>query len=97
MNGYKFLRQKPLIYERNYRIKSFFIADFYCSRLKLVIEVDGKIHDSQRHYDKERDKVINKLGLHVFRIKNEEVEHLNRAREKILKIVEQFDSAHKLK
>ena len=97
MNGYKFLRQKPLIYEENYRIQSFFIADFYCSRLKLVIEVDGKIHNYQKHYDKERDKVINNLGLQVIRIKNEEVEHLDRAREKILKIVEQFDSAHKLK
>jgi len=96
INGFKFLRQKPLIYEENYRIKSFFIADFYCSRLKLVIEVDGKIHDYQKHYDQERDKVIVKLGLQVFRIKNEETEYSDKVRKKILKIIEQLRAAQNL-
>lgn len=96
LKGFKFLRQKPLIYEENYRVKSFFIADFYCSRLKLVIEVDGKIHDYQIHYDKERDNVIAKLGLAVFRIKNEETEYPDQVRSKILKFIEQFPTAHKL-
>ncbi|NBC25329.1 MAG: DUF559 domain-containing protein [Bacteroidetes bacterium] len=85
LNGFKFLCQKPLIYEEKYKVKSFFIADFYCSRLKLVIEVDGKIHDRQKQYDQERDKVIAELGLQVYRIKNKEVENLDQVREKILK------------
>jgi len=96
INGFKFLRQKPLIYEENYRIKSFFIADFYCSRLKLVIEVDGEIHDHQKQYDRERDHVIAELGLQVFRINNEETEYPNLVRSKILKITDQLQSTHNL-
>lgn len=96
MNGFKFLRQKPLIYEENYRIKSFFIADFYCSRLKFVIEVDGKIHDYQKHYDQERDKVITELGLQVFRVKNEETEYLDSIRLKLLKKIEQLKTTRNL-
>jgi len=34
--GYKFTRQKPLLT---------YIVDFYCHKLKLIIEVDGKSHD----------------------------------------------------
>lgn len=96
INGFKFLRQKPLIYEEKYRIKSFFIADFYCSRLKLVIEVDGKIHDYQKHYDQERDKVITELGLQVIRVKNEETEYLDSLRLKLLKKIEQLKTARNL-
>lgn len=84
LDGFKFLRQKPLIYEENYKIKAFFIADFYCSRAKLVIEVDGKIHDYQKDYDKERDKIINQLGLSIIRINNEEVRDLKKLKEKII-------------
>jgi len=84
LDGFKFLRQKPLIYEKNYKIKGFFIADFYCSRAKLVIEVDGKIHDYQKDYDNERDKVINNLGISIIRINNEEVSNLERVKEKII-------------
>ncbi len=36
-NGYKFRRQHPL---------GIYIADFYCHKLKLVIEIDGSIHDN---------------------------------------------------
>jgi very-short-patch-repair endonuclease len=51
----------------------FYIADFYCNRLKMIIEVDGKIHDFNRDYDRERDAKLNARGLQVIRIKNEEV------------------------
>ena len=82
------MRQKPLIYEERNRIKSFFIADFYCSKLKLVLEVDGKIHDYQKYYDKERDNVIRELGLEVLRIKNEETINSDKVRSKILEKIE---------
>ena len=90
IKGFKFLRQKPLIYSEKYRIKSFFIADFYCSRMKLVIEVDGKIHDYQKHYDEERDKVIQELGLEVLRIKNEETKNPDEVKAKIVMKIEHF-------
>ncbi|MCC5634490.1 DUF559 domain-containing protein [Nostoc sp. CHAB 5844] len=50
-----------------------FIADFYCHAARLVIEVDGKIHEQQAEYDAERDKVLLARGLRLLRIKNEEV------------------------
>jgi len=50
-----------------------FIVDFVCLSKKLVIEVDGKIHDSQQEKDAERTSVLNSLGYEVIRFKNEEV------------------------
>ncbi len=64
---YTVLRQKPL---DNY------IADFYCAKAKLVIEVDGAIHRTHeaRAYDEERDAVLGGYGLTVMRFTNEMVE-----------------------
>ena len=50
-----------------------FIADFYCREAKLVIEIDGKIHNDQQEYDQARDYVINVLGFKVVRFTNERV------------------------
>jgi very-short-patch-repair endonuclease len=52
-----------------------FIADFYCHKLKLVIEIDGKIHDVviQKERDEGRTYELEKLGVMVIRFKNEEV------------------------
>lgn len=61
---YKFLRQKPI---DNY------IADFYCSELRLVIEIDGDSHAAAIEYDAERTKVLEALGLIVVRYTNDEV------------------------
>jgi imidazole glycerol-phosphate synthase subunit HisF len=64
--GYKFRRQHPL---------GIYIADFFCYPLKLVIEVDGKIHTQEdiRIRDVERQKLIEADGIRVIRFKNEEV------------------------
>jgi very-short-patch-repair endonuclease len=58
---------------RRQQIIDGFIVDFYCHTAKLVIEVDGKIHEQQAEYDAERDKVLSARGLRLLRIKNEEV------------------------
>jgi len=82
--GKKFLRQHPLIYENiNDEKLSFFIADFYCAGHKLVVELDGKIHDYQKDYDEQRDFIINEMGIKVLRIKNEEVKDIEKVKEKI--------------
>ena len=70
--GYKFNRQYPIVFEID-DIKRFFIADFYCHQLKLVIEIDGGIHETQKDYDELRTKIINHLGMQVYRFSNEEV------------------------
>ncbi|WP_242051252.1 endonuclease domain-containing protein [Nostoc spongiaeforme] len=59
---------------RRQQILDGFIADFYCHAARLVIEVDGKIHEKQAEYDAERDKVLLARGLLLLRIKNEEVQ-----------------------
>ena len=71
--GLKFLRQYPIVYEQTVDHRHFFIADFYCHEQKLVIELDGKIHEKQKAYDTERDFTLTSLGLRTLRIKNEEV------------------------
>ena len=52
-----------------------FIADFYCHELKLVIEIDGSIHELKhvKEYDMEREAKIKELGLTVIRFSNSDV------------------------
>ncbi len=81
--GLRFLRQFPIVHEERGRKKYFYIADFYCAEKKLVIEIDGKIHDFQKQEDFNRDFVLNQLGITVIRIKNEELVNMDLALEKI--------------
>lgn len=73
----KFLRQHPIIYSHTQGRPQFFVADFYCAEKKLVIELDGKVHDFQKDYDANRDSILNRLGLQVLRIKNEELNDIH--------------------
>ncbi|MGI6338626.1 MAG: endonuclease domain-containing protein [Bacteroidales bacterium] len=75
--GYKFLRQHPIIYKADYKGLNYFIADFYCSAKKVVIELDGPIHDETEEYDKFRDEEMNLLGIKVLRLKNEMLSNLD--------------------
>lgn len=63
---HRVLRQKPL---------AGFIVDFYCAKLKLVIEIDGDSHfdPAALAYDRQRSLVLNQLGLKVLRFTNLEV------------------------
>ena len=71
--GLKLYRQHPLFFRYNDK-ESFFIADFYCHELKMVIEIDGKSHDYQKEYDELRTHVINTLGIQVLRFTNKVIE-----------------------
>ena len=70
--GLKFYRQYPIFFEY-YGQERFFIADFCCVERKLVIEIDGKIHDYQKNYDALRTYLINIMGIHVMRFRNEDI------------------------
>ncbi len=75
--GVKFRRQHPI---------SFFIADFYCHEKKLIIELDGSIHNLPEVIKKdiERQKALEKFGIKVIRFKNFELyNNLNSVLEKI--------------
>ncbi|MBX7140415.1 MAG: endonuclease domain-containing protein [Chitinophagales bacterium] len=64
--GVRFKRQHPI---------NKFIADFYCHPLKLVIEIDGGIHNDaeQKEYDIGRSEELEKFGITVIRFTNDEV------------------------
>ena len=64
--GYRVLRQ---------RVIDHFIVDFYIPKVKLVIEVDGAIHDKKdtKEYDKQRTLFLDSYGLEVIRFTNDEV------------------------
>ena len=51
----------------------YFIADFYCSKLKLIIEIDWNYHNERQEYDKERSYELNNLWLNIIRFTNSEV------------------------
>jgi len=55
--GYQFSRQKPI---------AEYIVDFYCSKLNLVIEIDGITHNDKKEYDTKRIKNLKKLGLEII-------------------------------
>jgi very-short-patch-repair endonuclease len=62
----RFRRQHPI---------DIFIADFYCHKHKLVVEVDGEIHSEEeiQEYDDGRVHDIEKLGIKILRFSNNEV------------------------
>ena len=67
-SGYKFRIQHPI---------GVYIADFYCHKLKLVIEVDGSIHNEQgvKENDHIRQKIIEAEGIKVIRFTNRQIEY----------------------
>ncbi len=70
--GVKFYRQYPIFFD-NLGKETFYIADFYSFEQKLVIEIDGRIHNYTEERDKFRTEIINLLGINVIRFKNDEV------------------------
>ena len=64
--GVKFRRQHPI---------DQYIADFYCHELRLVIEVDGEIHNEPDIFenDRNRDSVMKDLGINVLRFSNSQI------------------------
>ncbi|MFI5164469.1 MAG: endonuclease domain-containing protein [Bacteroidia bacterium] len=79
MKGYQFMRQKPI--EK-------YILDFYCSKLKLAIEVDGSSHNEKAEEDLKRQNEMEKLGIKFLRISDamvkREIQHVVRAIENFI-------------
>ena len=69
--GVKFRRQMPLVFEDCH-----FVVDFYCASKKLIIEVDGGIHNllEIKEYDEFREGVLKRAGYKIIRFENQEVE-----------------------
>jgi len=88
LNGLRFLRQHPLFYRINGDWVEFFIADFYCARFNLIIELDGPIHQQRVEEDRERDSKLASRGFVIKRFRNEELEDINKVTQSILDFVD---------
>ena len=64
LSGFHFHRQQVI---------DGFIIDYYCHAAKLILEIDGGIHQKQQEYDAERERILKTRGLMVLRISNEEI------------------------
>jgi leucyl-tRNA synthetase len=66
LHGLKFRRQQVI---------AGFIVDFYCPSQRLVLELDGGVHDdpTQRERDRTRTDAFRKLSIRVLRIPNHDV------------------------
>ncbi len=73
LGGFKFLRQHPIVHSFYKNHARFFIPDFYCHEKRLVVEVDGGIHEQQKEYDADREAIIRSLLLKVIRFENDRV------------------------
>lgn len=70
------LRRNQLgVHFRRQQVIEGFIVDFYCHAARLVIELDGDVHqsDPQRESDSRRDKIMRDKGLELIRFDNREI------------------------
>ena len=84
LEGFKIRRQHP--------IKKSFVVDFYCAEKKLIIEVDGKVHeeDNVKEKDKKREEFLYNWKYKILRITNEEVyDDIDAVLKKILKALKE--------
>jgi adenine-specific DNA methylase/very-short-patch-repair endonuclease len=65
LEGRKFRRQHPI---------GCFVVDFFCAAERLIVEVDGAVHDSQQELDRERQMLLESLGLRFLRLSAHAVE-----------------------
>jgi very-short-patch-repair endonuclease len=64
LNGYKFRQQHPI---HSYRV------DFYCAAGKLIVELDGRIHQKQADEDAIRQAFLERFGYRFLRFTNDQV------------------------
>jgi very-short-patch-repair endonuclease len=66
IHGLQFRRQHPI---------NIFVADFYCPKVKLVIEIDGSIHNISEYHDHDiaRSEILNDFGITIIRFSNEQI------------------------
>lgn len=71
--GLKFQRQYIIAYPFDATFTKFYIADFYCEELKLIIELDGQIHLKLQEQDLIRTDQMIQRGYQVLRFTNDDV------------------------
>ncbi len=68
---YDFLASYAIRFQRQKAIGNF-IADFYCHKAKLIVEIDGSQHEAEKgkRSDEIRTQILEEFGLKVIRIPN---------------------------
>ena len=71
---WKALRSRPggFKFRRQHAIRQY-VVDFYCVEARMIVEVDGPIHEGQREQDQSRTDFLRTLDLEVLRFRNEDV------------------------
>ena len=92
---WSYLRNKrfmTLKFFRQYSI-DYYIADFFCPKIKLVIELDGSQHynNHSKNYDEVRTEIFQSLGINVIRFRNFDV--MNNI-DKVLEEIKKFVQTH---
>ncbi len=72
-------------FRRQYSVLGY-VTDFYCSKYKLAIEVDGSIHKNRIKYDEFRKKSMDLLGIKTIRFWGSQVRSDIKS---VLEIIEQ--------
>ena len=72
---YEYLRNYPIRFQRQKAIGEY-IADFYCAKAKLIIELDGSGHYEEKQIlkDEKRTEELKRLDVKVIRISNIDVD-----------------------
>lgn len=80
--GYKVIPQQPIVTGRK-----LYFADIYLPEIKLVIEINGGYHftDKQRRKDKNRSQGIRRLGYSLFNITNKDARDIKKIEQLISK------------
>ncbi len=71
---YDFLQKYPVRFQKQ-EIVGNYILDFYCSKAKLAMEIDGTQHytPESSEYDKERTEYLESRGIKVIRMLNKDI------------------------
>lgn len=87
--GYKFKRQRPI---------DFYIVDFFCSELKLIIEIDGSSHLNKGEYDYYRQEKLKLLGYEIIRFTEGEVmQNLSSVHERLTYLIYCIEERDKIR
>ena len=71
---YDFLSKYEIRFQRQKAINNF-IADFYCHKAKLVIEIDGSQHHTEEGIQRDtfRTEILEGCNLRVIRFTNQQI------------------------
>jgi very-short-patch-repair endonuclease len=85
--GVRFYREEPV---------GSFRPDFVCKRPRLIVEIDGPVHDDQQWEDSDRQRVLEEMGYRVLRVSDYQAErHTKTIVERLRAVIAEMQSGAK--